>query len=63
MHMKICVYVYIYIYVAPVMNSEGEVIGLIRVVNKKNAKHFTDQDEKLLDMLCCHVQTFIEAMD
>ncbi|PLX90886.1 MAG: hypothetical protein C0614_00155 [Desulfuromonas sp.] len=38
----------------PLINSSGEVVGVIETINKKNGKAFTARDEQLLGALCSH---------
>lgn len=53
--------------VVPVRGSDGEVIGAIEMINKKNPDGsigaFTDTDEKILRVLATHVSTFVRVVD
>lgn len=52
--------------IAPVMNSKGEVLGVIEACNKEaegvGYLAFTEEDEKLISLLCGHAGRFIEAV-
>jgi len=51
---------------APVVNSKGEVLGLVEACNKVaegvGYEEFNDEDEKLITLLCSHAGRFIEAV-
>jgi len=53
------------ILVSPIMDSDGEVIGMVEMVNKRSAEGtaiaFNETDEKMLGMLSCHAGIFIAA--
>lgn len=49
--------------VAPVLNSDGEVVAVIQLMNKKEGTGgFDSSDEKALDMLCTHVAIFLDQL-
>eukprot|EP00123_Amoebidium_parasiticum_P020377 comp4872_c1_seq1/m.985 comp4872_c1_seq1/g.985 ORF comp4872_c1_seq1/g.985 comp4872_c1_seq1/m.985 type:complete len:199 (-) comp4872_c1_seq1:8-604(-) len=49
---------------APVIGDDGEVIGVVQMINKKGAdgqtQSFSDDDVKLVKMLCSHVALFVK---
>jgi putative methionine-R-sulfoxide reductase with GAF domain len=51
----------------PVKNNDGEVLGVIQMINKKcpdmSDGHFDENDVKLLGMLANHVKTFIDIVE
>ena len=50
---------------APVLNSDGEVLGLIEATNKESSlgySAFTEEDEKLITLLCGQAGRYIEAV-
>ena len=51
--------------IAPVLNSNGEVLGVIEATNKESSlgySAFTEEDEKLITLLCGQAGRYIEAV-
>ena len=57
--------------IAPVIDADGRVIGMIELVNKDPARRrdgirgwaFTKEDERLLGMLCSHCAIFLRNLE
>ena len=57
--------------IAPVVDADGRVIGMIELVNKDPARRrdgvrgwaFTKEDERLLGMLCSHCAIFLRNLE
>lgn len=45
---------------APVLSQNGNLLGIVQVLNKKNAASFTEADERFLEAICIHVGIAIE---
>jgi GAF domain-containing protein len=52
--------------IAPVLNSKGEILGVIEATNKESEglgySAFTEEDEKLITLLCGQAGRYIEAV-
>ena len=52
--------------IAPVLNSDGEVLGVIEATNKESNgvgySAFTEEDEKLITLLCGQAGRYIDAV-
>jgi hypothetical protein len=46
----------------PVTGADGRLLGVIQFLNKKDGKVFTEQDERLLLMICQHTAVFMEEI-
>ncbi|EOD29967.1 hypothetical protein EMIHUDRAFT_449715 [Emiliania huxleyi CCMP1516] len=44
----------------PILTEEGELIGCVEAVNKVAGGAFTDDDERLMRMLCDHIAVFVD---
>lgn len=45
---------------APVLSQNGNLLGIVQVLNKRNAPAFTEADERFLEAICIHVGIAIE---
>tara|TARA_B100000513_G_scaffold189231_1_gene112805 strand:+ start:76 stop:258 length:183 start_codon:yes stop_codon:yes gene_type:complete len=51
--------------IAPVLDGEGKVIGLVELINKEgrdSREGFNADDERLLAMLCSHCSIFLKHL-
>lgn len=49
------------ILVSPVVDTEGELLGVVQCVNKSEGGQFTQEDERVLNTLALHISIFIEC--
>jgi len=45
---------------APLLGNQGQVLGVVQALNKKDGSHFTPEDEQLLDAICSQVAVAVE---
>ena len=48
---------------SPILNDDGSVIGALQMVNKRGEGGFMTNDEKIVQMMCSHVSTFIRVVE
>lgn len=48
---------------APIINKNNELLGVVQVLNKRNAGFFTDEDEVFLRAICTHLALTLERAE
>ena len=47
----------------PIIGPDNKVLGVVEVINKLGAPHFTEKDEDVLSAVCSHISTAISSVD